>query len=312
MKRQLTARCGLRQHLTTGFTLTELMIGIALGSSVLVMALQALAQGRAAAQTSENIAALEERAAFALTALEQDVLLAGYWGTHADVSLLTVAAHVSIHCRGADITATALTSTAVSASDGTYDLPCPAASSHISGTDTLIVRHADPVVTEAEAGRVQLCTTALAGEIFQNGIRPAACPADQPLHNVQIHGWYINTASSEFNLPALHRYTLTAGGLLQNQEVMPGVEDFQVTLGVDRDADGQIDGFVDPGSAPSAPVLAIRLWLLLRTARAEAGHVDNGPWYSIDADRTAPLSPADHYRRTSIERTIWLRNASGV
>ena len=74
-----------------------------------------------------------------------------------------------------------------------------------------------------------------------------------PLHNVLVHGWYVDAASSEANLPALYRYTLVSGGLLQNQEIMPGIEDFQVTLGVDRDADGQIDGFVDPGdSAGSA------------------------------------------------------------
>jgi hypothetical protein len=142
-------------------------------------------------------------------------------------------------------------------------------------------------------------------------LRPAGCSADLPLHNVQIHGWYVDAASSEANLPALYRYTLVSGGLLQNQEIMPGIEDFQVTLGVDRDADGQVDGFVDPGTAPTARILAIRVWLLVRMAQPESGHIDNGPWYSIDIDHTAPLQPADHYRRASAERTVWLRNAAG-
>jgi hypothetical protein len=205
-----------------------------------------------------------------------------------------------------------LTSTAVAASDGAFALPCPAATLHLGGTDTLLLRHANPVASDPETGRVQLCTTPLGGAIFQDGMRPAGCSADLPLHNVQIHGWYVDAASSEANLSALYRYTLVSGGLLQNQEIMPGIEDFQVTLGVDRDADGQVDGFVNPGAAPAARVLAVRFWLLLRMAQPESGHVDNGPWYSIDTNSTTPLQPADHYRRASAERTVWLRNTTGA
>ncbi len=312
MNRPARARWQQHRRIPAGFTLVELMIGMALGSIVLVLALKVLAQGRAAWQAAENLAALEERAAFALTALQQDVLLAGYWGVHADSTLLTVAAHVNIHCRLNNVTAVALASTAVSASDDTFNLPCPAATRPVGGTDTLTVRHADPAVSDPETGRVQLCTTALGGNVFQNGARPAACPADLPLHNVQIHGWYIDAASSEDPLPGLYRYTLVNGGLLQNQEIMPGVEDLQVTLGVDRDADGYIDGFVDPGAESAAQILAVRLWLLVRTAQPESGHVDNGPWYSIDTDSAEPRRPADHYRRTTAERTVWLRNATGT
>jgi type IV pilus assembly protein PilW len=299
-------------RIACGFTLVELMIGMVLGSIVLALALKVYAQGRAAWQTAENLSALEERAAFALTALERDVVLAGYWGMHADVTLLNVAPHVHIHCHGADVTAAALMGKAVTASDGVFDLPCPAATQPAGDSDTLTVRHADPEASDLEAGRVQLCTTALSGDLFQDGTRPAACPADLPVHNVEVHGWYIDDASSENALPGLYRYTLVNGGLLQNQEVMPGVENFQVTLGVDRDADGYIDGFTDPGTEPAAQVLAVRFWLLLRTAQPEAGHVDNGPWYSIDIDTTEALRPADHFRRTTAERTVWLRNTKGL
>jgi type IV pilus assembly protein PilW len=306
-------RCHLQSRSTMGgFTIVELMIALLLGGILMALALKALAQGRAAWQTAENLATLEERAAFALAALEQDVLLAGYWVAHADSTLLTPADYVSIHCRGSDITGAALTSAAVTASDDTFNLPCPAATRHVGGTDTLLVRHANPVASDAEAGRVQVCTTPLGGVIFQDGLRPAGCPADLPLHNVQIHGWYVDAASSEANLPALYRYTLVSDGLLQNQEIMPGIEDFQVTLGVDRDADGQVDGFVDPGMAPGTRILAIRFWLLVRMAQPESGHIDNGPWYSIDIDHTMPLRPGDHYRRASAERTVWLRNSAGT
>ena len=163
---------------THGFTIIELMIALLLGGILLALALQGLAQGRAAWQTAENLATLEERAAFALAALEQDVLLAGYWVAHADSTLLAPAADVSIHCRGNDITAGALTSAAVAASDGIFALPCPAATRHVAGTDTLMVRHANSVASDPEAGRVQLCTTSVGGIIFQDGVRPAGCPAE--------------------------------------------------------------------------------------------------------------------------------------
>ena len=66
-----------------GFTLIELMLATLMATLLVAGALRLLVHGRIAWQTTENVATLEERAAFALIALEHDIRLAGYWGQHA-------------------------------------------------------------------------------------------------------------------------------------------------------------------------------------------------------------------------------------
>jgi type IV pilus assembly protein PilW len=291
----------------TGFTLIELMIAVLLSGILIAGALRLFGTSRAAYASAENIASLEERAAFAMTALEDDLRLAGFWGLHSNPALIAIPAGINIHCGGMSVNAWALAlADAVEVTDDTTDLPCPPFTQPVAGSDTLVVRHASRGSTEPEPGRVQLHTSRTGGELINDGQPPTI--ADSRTFDLHLNAWYLDQNSSESGMPALRRYSLTDNGLLQNQEVMPGVEDFQVSLGVDRDGDQRIDGFVDAISDETTQILAVRIWLLLRSARPEAGHHDDGPWYSIDADTTEALQPNDGFRRISIERTVWLRN----
>lgn len=290
-----------------GFTLVELMIALLLSGILIAGALKLFGTARAAYATAENIAALEERAAFALTALEDDLRLAGFWGLHSDASLIRVPPGIVTHCAGLNINTWALRLTRpIEAVDDGTNLPCLPATRLVPGSDTLIVRHVSYRSTNPESGRIQLHTSEREGELFSDGTPPEIDGAQT--FDLQLHAWYLDEASSEPGLPALRRYALVTNGLMQNQEIMPGVENFQVSLGVDYDGDHLIDSFVDTDSSGTAQVLAVRIWLLLRSARPEPGHQDVGPWYSIDADATVALQPGDAYRRISVERTVWLRN----
>jgi type IV pilus assembly protein PilW len=291
----------------SGFSLLELMIALLLSAIIIAGALRLFGTGRTAYASTETIASLEERAAFALTALEDDLRLAGFWGQHNNPALLSIPAGIYIHCGGMNVSAWALRlAHAVEVTDDTTDLPCPPYTQAVSGSDMLVVRHASRLSTEPEADRIQLHTNRRQAELFSTGSPPAI--PDAQTFNLSVNAWYLDQNSSESGLPALRRYALTDNGLLQNQEIMPGVEDFQISLGVDRDGDERIDGFVDAISEPTTRIHAVRLWLLLRSARPEPGHFDAGPWHSIDADRPNALQPNDNYRRVSVERTVWLRN----
>lgn len=242
----------------SGFSLVELMVATTIGGLLIAGTLRLFVQYRAAWQTADNLATLEERAAFALTALEEDVRLAGFRGrqSHGDAT-----AGLSVHCAGRDISSWALDlDTPVAGDNGRYGLPCPAFTTAVTDSDTLILRHARPDVTSA-------ATTA----------------------EMQVHAWYLDQSSSAVTVPSLRRYALVDGGLLQNQEIIPGVEDFQVELGVDRDDDGIIDGFVTPDAARNQHVLAVRFQLVVRSAHREPG--SDTIW-----------------RRQTAERTVWLRN----
>ena len=283
-----------------GFSLTELMVAVSIGLLLVAGALKLFTHAQAALITAENLASLEERAAFALAALEEDLLLTGYWGLHADGAALVVPVSLSAHCAGNDVSAWALqTDVAVAVSNDSYTIPCPAHLTAMAGADTLTLRHASPTPTEPHANTIQLQTSHSEGTLFNDGAIPIADP-DLPIHDVNVHAWYIDTHSSEGTLPALRRYALVNNGLMQNQEVMPGIENLQISLGIDRDADGVVDGFVEPGNEADGVILAIQLWVLLRSMLPEPGHYDP----EFGAADGYDIS----YRRISAERTLWLRN----
>jgi type IV pilus assembly protein PilW len=285
------------------------MLSTLIGTILITGALKLFVQARIAWQTAENIAALEERAAYALTALEQDIRLAGYWGLHSDSKLISIQPDVTAHCGGVDVSEWALDiSSPVQADNDSFGLPCSPYSGAVNGTDTLTIRHASQFSTDPDDESIQLYTDHQYGVIYQTEIPAVATVSAGETYNLEIHAWHIVRNSSEAGQPALRRFALVEKGIMQSQEIIPGVENFQVLLGIDRDADGLVDGFVNPDATEGKPVMAVRCWLLLRSPAREPGHIDAGPWHSIDANAGAPFRPGDNYRRIVAERTIWLRN----
>jgi len=90
-----------------------------------------------------------------------------------------------------------------------------------------------------------------------------------------------------------------------------------VQLGIDTDADGRVNVYVDADDPRplTTPVVAVRLWLLVRSDSSEAGvgFRDAGVYAPPDAD-LPPIRPgvtagypAD-FRRLAVSQTILLRN----
>jgi type IV pilus assembly protein PilW len=100
-------------------------------------------------------------------------------------------------------------------------------------------------------------------------------------------------------------------GVWQDQELIAGVENLQVELGVDTNADGIVDRYVDPGNALVTPVvdpariMAVRIWIMLRAGQIEVGYTD-GATYNFA--NVANYSPADQFRRQLLNKTVVLRN----
>ena len=288
-----------------GFSLTELMVALTLGGLLIAAALKLHSNALAAWLTAENLADLEERGAFALTMLADDLRLAGFWGRHSDPGLIEKPAGVSARCGGGDATDWVLAvERPVETGDDANITPC--VMNRQPGSDVLVTRHASATVTSGDAGYLRVHTNHSRGTLYTDAV-PAE-PADGESYGVEVHGWYVSRTSSEAGLPALRRYALVRNGLLQNQEIMPGIEDLQVMLGIDSDGDTRLDAFVTPGMTGAAPVVAVSLWLLLRTAQPEPGHIDTGPWLAPGAAPADAYRPNDSFRRTTLRRTIYLRN----
>ncbi len=271
-----------------GNSLAELLVSLAVSSLLLLGVFGSAQSMRQSARAADNLHSLEEKARFALELLRADIRSAGFWGLHSDAGALRVAAGASVRCGGVDASDWAFRFQEYVAAAEVWPLPCsPYRNRRQPETDVLEIRRAGQATTGVDSRRLQVHSSRLDGIVFSAG-SPPPLEGETELRDLIVHAWYVAARSSHDSAePSLRRKTLVRGGLLRDEEILSGVEDFQVRLAFDTDRDGTADGVVDPGApAPSgARVVAVRLWLLLRHDNPETGHAD-GRTYAY-ADRAA-------------------------
>jgi hypothetical protein len=226
----------------------------------------------------------------------------------------------------------------VYAVNGDWEFPegCDAAGGgYLSGTDTLTVRFAGVDEAEPQKGRVQVMARRLQADktaLFMYGAAPYTVKEGMDeVRNYFVKTYYVSPDSDgRPGLPSLRVKQLISKdgeGTWDDQEVVRGVEDLQVELGVDPGADKDLDGNIDldpdsgvaihingdvsryvtPGDAvlDSGQVAAVRLWIRVRAEEPEAGFSDRRTYKYASVDK---FTPADGYRRVLISRTIFVRN----
>ena len=325
--RDRPARAAARQD--AGVTLIELLVALAIGSLLVVAGIQVFAHGRTAYRAAESIAALQESARYALTALAFDIEHAGFWGLTNDASLIAgrrslpagPVIAVGNDC-GEDWTIDL--DLTISGTNNRYGWVCrPYQNRAAAESDTLVVRRADvaPAVSE-ESGRIYVRTTRFGNGLVYVAPAPVAPPdaAFVTIHELSVRGYYVSETSSLSTpgnaVPSLRVKTLTGGSVgprIVDEEIYPGIEDMQIELGIDRDAPGtagfgEIDAYVGTESPeiPGARVLAVRIWLLVRGLQRENGFTASPP--QTYADRQIPARD-DRYRRALVSTTVLARNA---
>ena len=314
----------------SGVTLIELMVALAIGSFLLIGAVSVFVQSRQTFRITESVSRLQENARFALYALEPDIRMAHYWGLTSRTGKIAgragpgdpVAFAVANDCGqnwAVNLEAE------LGGTNNAYDWSCPANGGAQAGSDTLIVRRAAAEAAAAiEAGTLYVLSARFRdGQLFDGGDPPAAYgTADAAAHRLVVNGYYVSPTSSlstpDNPVPSLRVKTLTGtatGPVVMDQEVLPGVEDMQVQFGIDTDAVGDptrgaIDRYVNPGdpllAQPDVAVLAVRIWLRLRTEGPEVGFTDTNEYRYADQVLDAP---EDGYRRIVVSKTVYVRNA---
>ena len=325
----------------TGLTLIELMVALAIGSFLVIGAVQIYNQSRQAFVVNESIARVQETAQFAMDTIEADLRMASNWGRNSrglavegrslvgdpNPNGLTEPTGKNGSC-GADWAFDL--ALPIDGSDNGYALPCGAEDGAQANSDVITVRRVTVQATPPEAGRLQVQSTRIQGELFESG----AVPADflpitnhpvtgQPssaTHNLIVNSYYVSPTSDLIpGVPTLRRKTLTVDSgapAIVDQEVAPGVENVQLQLGVDVDEDNTVDRYVDPGSEiydpaapgyiPGARVLTARIWLVVRGVTTEFGLRDARNYRPGNADLG---QMNDSFRRLQVSKTILLRNA---
>jgi type IV pilus assembly protein PilW len=235
-----------------GFTLVEAMIAMAITVTVVAGVLSTYAQLRGTYRVNERIARIQEQGRVALSTIESDIELAGYYG-------FTNSAEAVRFVRGASPHATLATAAQMRQFALRPGEPNPApvaglpAGSHgcgvnfavdvmspvqgatgrpafgreatcdayrdraQAGADGLTLRRVETVASAPEAGRIQVYASRLAGRtnqlMFADGRAPGVIDADHRIHNVVVRSYYIARDSVGQNaFPALRVKSLTRSG----------------------------------------------------------------------------------------------------
>jgi type IV pilus assembly protein PilW len=311
-----------------GLTLVELMVALAITSFLVIGAIQIYNQSRQAFVVNESIARVQETAQFAVDTIEADLRMASNWGRTSR----------SLNVHGRSISGNANPSGLPAPTDcgvewalnlallvdgynNTYGLACPAVTRAQVNSDVITVRRASVNPVPPTPGRLQIHSTRVRGTLFADGIVPASFPvADSATHNLLVNSYYVAEDSDLIpGVPTLRRKTLSVfDGMpsVSDQEVVPGVENLQIQLGIDVDQDNTVDRYVnpedpvyDPNSlayVPGARVLTARIWLVVRSISPEIGIRQPRSFEPGDVDLGVPN---DNFRRMQVSKTILLRNA---
>jgi len=314
----------LRQQ--SGLTLIEIMVSMAIGLFLILGAVTVYTQGRASFQVTEGTSRIQENLRFAFDVMEPDVRMAGFWGMHNDPNNFLTGT-VTITCDGSDVSDWAMDhyvgltarDNVLSADAGNVAAnarkaaTCGAFADGIKpGTDILEVRHAggDPVALKP--GTVQVQSERAKSHLMSNGVKPADYSAlvdESATFDYVFNTYYVSAESQSFEaVPSLRRRTLV-GTTVVDEEIIAGVENLQVQLGIDANGDGGVDRYIDPEDDAfnaDSSIIAVRLWLLMRAEYAETGLVDKRTYEAPDGTTS---EPNDGFRRLKGSKTIFLRNS---
>ncbi len=312
-----------------GLTLIELMVALAIGSFLVIGSVQIYTQSREAFVINESIARVQETAQFAMDTIEADLRMASNWGRTSRglaIENRSIGGNANpkplVNVPGACGADWVLDlAMPVDGANNAFNLPCAALGGVQASSDLITVRRATVAPQPLQPGRLQIQTTRIAGELFDDGIKPALFPdpPDSTTHNLMVSSYYVAADSNLIpGVPTLRRKSLVVtGGVssIVDVEVAPGVENLQVQLGIDVDEDNTVDRYVNPGDdiynptaagyVPGARVITARVWIVVRGVTRENGVIDN---YNYQPGDVVLGTYNDDLRRLQVSKTILLRN----
>jgi phage tail protein X len=303
------------------------MIALTLGLFLVAAFLLVLQRCRTSFAANESLARLQDAARHALSVLVPDLEHAGFYGFSRGPAVpLVRSLPTGAHACGTDFAVSL--SLPAQGSDNSYRLgtdasdcaPTASAGGARDGTDTLTLRHASLSPVAARAGRLQVYSQSLSVAaplvLFADGRPPGPVDSNHVVRDLEVRSYYIaNDSVQRPGWPALRVKSLTesrGAAQFRDEEILPGIEDLQVEMGVASTAADGTSGiaYVSPDStrAREETVISVRLWLRIRADATEPGFHDDRTLTYANVSYTP--SPADaRQRRMLIERTVTLRNA---
>jgi type IV pilus assembly protein PilW len=338
-KLKITPRIGHR--LAAGFSLIELMVAVTLGLLLILALASLLAQQNKARSELEKSAAQVENGRYALSILQSEIQLAGFYGQFG--APITVPGALPDPCETSDMSeidaSLALPLQGYDNVGATIPSPlsgCLADEDHVAGTDILVVRRlATKVAASVDAKRVYVQTTpdSRVTDLGENSAasftllkKDGTTLADRRAYVQHIYfvspcdvfasGETTCTADADGGkpIPTLKRLELGVVGGVTEFVLTPlveGVEDMQLDYGVDTEGGGApAYPFVEaPTLAEWPDVVAVNVSLLVRNPAETVGHDDVKTYDLGVSGSVGPFN--DRYKRHVYSSGVRVTNVSG-
>lgn len=305
-----------------GITLVELMVALVIGLVLSGAAIMIYSNSKQAFRVQVNIANVQENGRYVMQLMQEDIRLAGYWGLNYRPSSIRTVEAITLANECNDGWSTDATKPIdVSNNDNSGYTECIPNVDYKKGTDILTVRRASSTsIAESDivAGNVYLHTSLTSGALFvadNDGLVDSSIDVHElPVsnHRLSTHAYYVRPWSQARadGIPTLARKVIN-GTSVVTEPLAEYVEDFQVTLGLDMDLDGNVDRYDKDGiaSAEIDHVMTVVVEVLIRAPTAEADYTNNKIFQLGDR---VEYKPADNLRRQVFRETIFIRNWAGL
>ncbi|MBI5618284.1 MAG: PilW family protein [Gammaproteobacteria bacterium] len=332
-----------------GITLIEMMVAITVGLILIAGVVQLFVSNKKAYRVQEAANVLDENARYAANQLEYHLRMADHWGgvKASDVTVDGGVAALAADCKPASPT---ISATGVQGFDGAGANPplaCIPKADYAADTDVVALHFAGPL--RIDSATVQKDATGLyvrAGvgrrAMIFDGEDIAKLPGDlydpakpdpDPIANYGYNAvvYFIRRCANQDlalatpvcdaksdTTPTLTRLVLSGNQLVQ-EDLVAGVEQMQVSYGVDTNGDRSVDRYENATEVTGANdwpnVVAVRLSLLVRNPELDPVFTDTATYQLLGGagGTTVAVTPAaavQHYHRKLFNFTVQIRNTT--
>lgn len=328
-----------------GLSLIELMISITIGLLILsAMATLFVNQSKTRTELDKSNRMIDN-GRYALEVLSENLRVAGFYGerdiapagaindpctsTPATPALAELVAALGLHVAGYN----AATATA----DIMGTLPCGLTATQLkTGSDILVLRRVSTATPIAAANatvapngnstvylQVSNCSTDTSGS-YQVAIGSAAftafqnkdCATPASLRPFIVQVYFVSPYNNAGDgIPTLKRRELDAAtGAFVTTPLVEGIEYLQIDYGLDADADGAADSYVEDCLLDAAcwqAVVSVKLNIIARNIEPTAGHNDTKTYFEDETWEYTPSGSDRNYKRHAYTQVVRLVNPSG-
>jgi Tfp pilus assembly protein PilW len=292
-----------------GVSLVELMVALLLGLFLLFALVEILINGKQSFSSASHMSRLQENGRIATNLVVTDLKRAGYMGGNSNQDNISGSAGQvagAATCPTGNTNWGRMVTWGISGLDDTNaGYACIPNGTYLRG-DVLTIRYAAPwAASTISANKIYLRSSLFEGRIFQGSAEgtPTNDVEDEPnsVRELMAYSYFVGNSGRTCGgqaVPSLFRVSLDDSSQPEVQELLPGIEHFQVQYGVA----GQ---YVDADDVANWDnVVTARIWLLVRAECTETGFIDDSTYVLGNQEYT----PNDNYRRQLYSSVVMLRN----